>query len=110
MPLWWESILGVKVEAVQGKQVPLEWTETYGGLWEWWHDPGVPLAFPVESASSRDATGSVALLLLLWRKAHVHAPIGDEDLLPWEDSRSTPRSMSALERNPQVSARIPHKV
>ena len=23
-----------------------------GGLWEWWHDPGVPLAFPVESASS----------------------------------------------------------
>ena len=24
------SILGVKVEAVQGKQVPLEWTETFG--------------------------------------------------------------------------------
>ena len=36
----------------QGKQVSLEWTETSGGLWEWWHDPGVPLAFPVESASS----------------------------------------------------------
>ena len=32
MPPWWESILGVKVEAVQGKQVPLEWTETSGGL------------------------------------------------------------------------------
>ena len=47
-----ESILGLKVEAVQGKQVSLEWTETSGGLWEWWHDPGVPLAFPVESASS----------------------------------------------------------
>ena len=30
----------------------LEWTETSGGLWEWWHDPGVPLAFPVESAFS----------------------------------------------------------
>ena len=49
---WCESILGVKAEAVQGKQVSLEWTETSWGLWEWWHDPGVPLAFPVESASS----------------------------------------------------------
>ena len=45
---WCESILGLKVDAVQGKQVSLEWTETSGGLWEWWHDPGVPLAFPVE--------------------------------------------------------------
>ena len=52
VPLWCESILGLKVEAVQGKEVSLEWTETSGGLWEWWHDPGVPLAFPVESASS----------------------------------------------------------
>ena len=52
VPLWCESILGLKVEAVEGKQVSLEWTETSGGLWEWWHDPGVPLAFPVESASS----------------------------------------------------------
>ena len=49
---WCESILGLKVEAVQGKQVSLEWIETSGGHWEWWHDPGVPLAFPVESASS----------------------------------------------------------
>ena len=52
VPPWCESILGLKVEAVQGKKVSLEWTETSGGLWEWWHDPGVPLAFPVESASS----------------------------------------------------------
>ena len=52
LPPWYESILGLKVEAVQGKQVSLEWTETSGGLWESWHDPGVPLAFPVESASS----------------------------------------------------------
>ena len=52
VPPWCESIVGLKVEAVQGKQVSLEWTETSGGLWEWWHDPGVPLAFPVESASS----------------------------------------------------------
>ena len=52
VPPWCESILGLKVEAVQGKRVSREWTETSGGLWEWWHDPGVPLAFPVESASS----------------------------------------------------------
>ena len=52
VPLWCESILGLKVKTVQGKQVSLEWTETSGGLWEWWHDRGVPLAFPVESASS----------------------------------------------------------
>ena len=52
VPPWCEWILGLKVEAVQGKQVSLEWTETSGGHWQWWHDPGVPLAFPVESASS----------------------------------------------------------
>ena len=52
VPPWCESILGLKVEAVQVKQISLEWTEISGGLWEWWHDPGVPLAFPMESASS----------------------------------------------------------
>ena len=52
VPPWCESILGFKVEAVQGKLVSLEWTETSGGLWEWWNHPGVPLAFPVEGASS----------------------------------------------------------
>ena len=51
VPPWCESILSLKGEAVKGKQVSLEWTETSGGLWEWWHDPGVPLAFPLESAS-----------------------------------------------------------
>ena len=39
VPPWCESILGLKVEAVQGKHVSLEWIETSGGLWEWWHDP-----------------------------------------------------------------------
>ena len=52
VPPWCESILGLKVETVQGKQVSLEWTEISGGLWEWWHDPGVRLAFPVENGSS----------------------------------------------------------
>ena len=37
-------------------------------------------------------------------------PQSDEDGLPAGDSRSTPRSMSALERNPQVPAPTPHKV
>ena len=52
VPQWCETILVLKVEAVQGKQVSLEWTETSGGLWEWCHDPEVPLTFPVESTSS----------------------------------------------------------
>ena len=33
VPPWCESILILKVEAVQEKQVALEWTETSGGLW-----------------------------------------------------------------------------
>ena len=37
------------------------------------------------------AMGCVTLLLPLWTKAHVNAPIRDEDLLPWGDSRRTPR-------------------
>ena len=51
VPPWCESILGLKVEAVKGKEFSLKWTETSGGLWEWWHDPGVILTFPVESTS-----------------------------------------------------------
>ena len=45
-----------------GNQVSQEWTETSGGLWEWWHDPGVPLAFPVERASTLDPTGTPGIL------------------------------------------------
>ena len=62
VPPWCESILGLKVEPVQGKQVSLEWTETSGGLWEWRHDPGVPLTFPVEIASCGIATGTPGIL------------------------------------------------
>ena len=40
----------------------------------------------------------------------MHAPNRDEDRLPWGVFKSTPRSMSALERNPQVPAPTPHKV
>ena len=49
---WWESILLVKVKAVQGKQFPQECSETSGGLLEWWHYAGVALSFPVESPYS----------------------------------------------------------
>ena len=35
VPPWCESILDLKVEAVQGKQFSLEWTETSEGLWKW---------------------------------------------------------------------------
>ena len=62
VPPWCESILGLKVDAVQGKQVCPEWTETSAGRWEWWHDPGVPLSFPVKGASSCDATGAPGIL------------------------------------------------
>ena len=34
----------------------------------------------------------------------------DDERVPWGDSRSSPRSMSAMERNPQVPAPTPHKI
>ena len=52
VPPWCELILGLKVAAIEGKQISLDWTETSAGLSDWWQDPGVSLAFPVESASS----------------------------------------------------------
>ena len=78
VPPWCESILGVKVEAAQGKQVPLEWTETSGGLLEWWHFPGVSLAFPVESTSSYDATGTWGILSRPRRKRIPPLELGGE--------------------------------
>ena len=56
------------------------------------------------------ARGSVTLLLQHGRKGHAHAPTRDEARLLCGDSRSTPKSMSALERNPQLPAPTPHKV
>ena len=52
MPPGYESILTLKVEAVQGNQVSLEWTDTSGGLWEC----GTTLEF---------------LLPFLWRAPHL---------------------------------------
>ena len=79
---WCESILGLKVKAVQGKQVSLEWTETSGGLWEWWHDHGVPLAFPVESASSWNATGGPGILSRPRRERIPPLELGDGNEAP----------------------------
>ena len=62
VPPWCESILGLKVKAEQGKQFSLEWTETSGVLFEWWHDPGDPVSFPVEISSSLDVTGTPGIL------------------------------------------------
>ena len=45
-----------------------------------------------------------------WKVSARACPHTRRGLTPRGDSRSTPRSMSALERNPQVSAAIPHKV
>ena len=57
-----------------------------------------------------NATGIITLLLQLERKADLPAPTRDEDFLPCGDTRSTPRSMSALERNPQVSDPNPLRI
>ena len=66
----------MNVEAVQGKQVPLERTETSGGLLEWWNDPGVPLTFLVERASSGDATGTTGILSRPIRESIPHIELG----------------------------------
>ena len=84
-----ESILGMKVEAVQGKQLPLEWTEISGGLLEWWQDPGVPLAFPVESASSWDSTGMLGILSRRSRERIPHLELRGGNVSPL-DVRGTP--------------------
>ena len=86
VPPWCESILGLKVEAVQGKLVSLEWTETSGGLWEWWTtleilSPFLWRALPLEMRRERqeffsDHAGKGSLLSryeaetgLLWMMA-----------------------------------------
>ena len=79
VPPWCEWILGLKVETLQGKMVSLEWTETSGGLWVWWHDPGVPLAFPVESVSSCDATGTPGILSRTRRERIPPLELGDRN-------------------------------
>ena len=68
---------------MQGKQVSLERTETSVELWEWWHDPGVPLAFPVESTSSSDATGTPEILSRARRERIATLELGGGNGAPW---------------------------
>ena len=51
VPPWCESILGLKVEQCRENRFPWNGLRHLGTL-GMWHDPGFPLAFPVESASS----------------------------------------------------------
>ena len=88
MPPCCESILGLKVEAVQGKQFSLEWTETSGGHWERLHVPGVPLDFPVESASSSDATGTRGILSSLGRERIPPLELGGGNGAPLDVGRT----------------------
>ena len=60
MPPLCEWILGLKVEAVQGKQVSLEWTEKSGGLWEWWHE-GQPCGKASWKASCESLEGKAQI-------------------------------------------------
>ena len=60
------------------------------------------------SLDPREGKGDTAATA---RKVSARAcPKSKRGLTPWGDSRSTPRSISALERNPQVPALTPHKV
>ena len=103
MPPWCESILGLKVETVQGIQVPwnglrymgdsgnggttLEFLSTFKTRIDSHHSCtwGSPVGKPRGKASRETtdplihAKGRVTLLLQLGRKAHVHAPTRVED-------------------------------
>ena len=68
---------------MKGKHVPLEWTKTSGRHLEWWDDPGVPLAFPVESASSGDATGTPEILSRHTVKGYLVSSYEGEKGLLW---------------------------
>ena len=86
----------------------------HGGPWD--NPVGKPRGKPSWETSREShrfldpPKGKCDKLLQLGRKADVHAPTRDEDRLPCGVFKSTPRSMSALERNTQFSAPIPHKV
>ena len=57
LPPWCQLKLRATVEAVQGSQVHLEWTETFEGRLVWWHDPW---------SSSQFSCGERLLLIFEW--------------------------------------------
>ena len=62
---------------MQGNHGPLELAETFGGLWNGGTTLGIPLDFPVESASSWDMTGMPGILSRLRRERIPHLELGD---------------------------------
>ena len=66
----------------------LEWTETSGGLWESWHDPGVPLSFPVESAPSWAAMGRPGILSWTRRERNPPLELGGGNGAPLDVGRT----------------------
>ena len=91
---WCESILGLKVETVQGKQVSLEWTETSGGLWEC----GTTLEF---------------LSPFLWRAPPLEMRQERREFFPGQQrkepvsrARRRKRSSSGCGRNSRASSRV----
>ena len=101
VPPWCESILGLKVGAVQGKQVSLEWTETSGELWECGRtleflSPFLWRAPPLEMRRKRreifpDHAGKGSLLLARWQK-RVSSGCG-------QDSRASSRVETGMSGN-----------
>ena len=86
----WESVVGSLVGKRRGKASWKASRESYRSL-----DPRVGKSDTAATAREKSA------------RACPHSCRG---LTALRDSRSTPRSMSALERNPQVLAPNPHKV
>ena len=86
VPPWCDSILGLKVDAVQGKQVSLEWTET---------SRGAPCPLP----SSRGG-----ILSLRGRSFIPSIPVAfQEEALSTENARGTPGSCYHSQSHPDVS-------
>ena len=80
----WESILDFNVKVVQGKQVPLEWTDTSGGLLEWWHDPGVP---PLWSSSPVEFLSCG--VPFLWRAPPLEMQRERREFFPYETGKGS---------------------
>ena len=78
MPSCVESILRVTVESVQGNQVNLDWIGI-SGLLEWWHNPGVPLEFQGETASTGGVMGMPGFLSRPSREMDPHLKMRREE-------------------------------
>ena len=103
-------------QSIPGKPVSLHCLDfqSKDRLTQWWH-----VGEPCGKASWESLEGKQQILDTREGKRDTAATAREESaracphsrrgLTPWGDSRSTPRSMSALERNPQVPATTPHK-